>query len=191
MLTDESWPAGVSVSVRAELEMEAYSYSLTKAKASPDGEKATSWTHPPLGLANSPQIVPKGRRSPHTVGSGLEDQHWLEALDDRLKGANSKGPTRGVLQYESVCSDSLRIDALDERREDVGLGIRRTSSEEDVVRMPVDREDRGAKRLLDVLGDPPVVLLVKRAHGDGSTRISTYILPMHPPSVPHNHVEIM
>jgi hypothetical protein len=42
-----------------------------------------------------------------------------------------------------------------------------------------------------VLGDPPVVLLVKRAHGDGSTRISTYILPMHPPSVPHNHVEIM
>jgi hypothetical protein len=75
MLTDESWPAGVSVSGRTGHGMEVYSYSLTKAKASPEGEKATSWTHPPLGLANSPQMVPKGRRSPHTVGSGLENQH--------------------------------------------------------------------------------------------------------------------
>jgi hypothetical protein len=83
--------------------MEVDFYSLTKAKASPEGEKATSWTHPPLGLANSPQIVPKGRRSPHTVGSGLDNQHWLGALDHRLREADSKGAdSRGAAECQCL-----------------------------------------------------------------------------------------
>jgi hypothetical protein len=44
------------------------SYSLAKAKASPEGEKATSCTHPPFGLLNSPQTVLKGNFSPQADG---------------------------------------------------------------------------------------------------------------------------
>lgn len=65
---------------------------------------------------------------------------------------------------------SLGVDTFDECREDVCLGVGRTRSEKDVVRMPVDREDGRPDGLLDVLGDPPVVLLVERADGDGSAQ---------------------
>lgn len=50
-LMAESWPA--------------------KAMASPEGENATVWTHPPRPPVNSPHTVLKGSLSPHTVGAGL------------------------------------------------------------------------------------------------------------------------
>jgi len=40
-----------------------------------------------------------------------------------------------------------------------------TSGDEDVVGVPVDAEDGGADGALDVLADPPVVVLLKVAHG--------------------------
>ena len=42
------------------------------ASTSPEGEKATVCTQPPAGVENSPQTVPNGSFSPHTVGAGLE-----------------------------------------------------------------------------------------------------------------------
>jgi hypothetical protein len=44
---------------------------LAKARISPEGEKPTLWTHPPAGLAYSPQTVLKGNLSPQTLGPGL------------------------------------------------------------------------------------------------------------------------
>ena len=67
----------------------------------------------------------------------------------------------------------LCVDTLDECRKDICLGVRSASSEEDVVGVPVHSENSRAERLLDVLGYPPVVLLVKRADGD-SARTRAY-----------------
>lgn len=62
--------------------------------------------------------------------------------------------------------NSLGIDPLDERRKHPGLGIRAPRGDQDVVRVPIDGQDRGPQRFLEVLGDPPIVLLVKGTDGD-------------------------
>jgi hypothetical protein len=72
---------------------------------------------------------------------------------------------------------SLRVDALDERREYISLGVCCSGREEHVVRVPVDRENSRSQRLLDVLGYPPVVLLVKGTDGDGSAPVNTTSQP--------------
>lgn len=64
---------------------------------------------------------------------------------------------------------SLRIDPLDESRKDTSLGIGASGGDQDVVRVPIDREDGRSEGLLEVLGDPPVVLFVKGTDGDGPT----------------------
>lgn len=115
----------------------------------PEGENATSCTQPPLGLENSPQMVPKGSFSPQAVGSGLEVQPEFHG-----QSATAKTP------------HSLGIHTLDERGEDVCLRVGSTGREKHVVRVPVQAEDGGPDGLLDVFRDPPVVLLVKVADGD-------------------------
>ena len=62
---------------------------------------------------------------------------------------------------------SLGIDPLDKGRKDAGLGIGAPRSDQDVVRVPIDREDGGSEGLLQVLRDPPVVLFIERTDGDG------------------------
>ena len=55
----------------------------TKASASPEGENATLWTHPPAGLGYSAQSVLKGNRVPQTVGSGRLSTSLIKALKTR------------------------------------------------------------------------------------------------------------
>ena len=65
---------------------------------------------------------------------------------------------------------SLRVNALNERREDVCFGIRSSSGDQDVVGMPIDGKYGRPERFLDMLGYPPIVLFVKRADSDGPTQ---------------------
>jgi hypothetical protein len=73
-----------------------------------------------------------------------------------------------------MTADSLLIDTLDESREDISLSIRSSRSEQDVVGVPVDGQDSRPDRLLDVLGYPPIVLLVKRTNSDSPDLISWF-----------------
>lgn len=81
-----------------------------------------------------------------------------------------------VLSTDSVERKSLSpnarrgtlIHALDEGGEDSGMGIGRSSSEKDRVRVPGNAGDGAADRLLQVLGNPPVVLLLKVADGNNT-----------------------
>ena len=62
------------------------------------------------------------------------------------------------------------LDVLDPSGEDPGLHVGASSTEEDVVGMPIDGKDSRSDGLLEVLGDPPVVLGIERADGDDSGR---------------------
>lgn len=58
------------------------------------------------------------------------------------------------------------IDTLDEGGEDAGVSVSRAGGKQDGVGVPRDTGDGRPNGLLDVLGDPPVVLLLEVAHGD-------------------------
>jgi len=60
------------------------------------------------------------------------------------------------------------INTLDESGENASVGIGGTGSEENRIRMPGDGEDRGPDRLLEVLGNPPVVFGLEVTDGDGA-----------------------
>ena len=72
---DCSGPAGYAIDTLESWE--------TKARASPEGEKATLWTHPPAGLAYSAHNVLKGSRVPQTDGSGRLSTSLMNALITR------------------------------------------------------------------------------------------------------------
>jgi len=65
-----------------------------------------------------------------------------------------------------VNQNSLRVDALDKGRKHTSLGIRASSRDQDVVGMPVDRQNGRPERLLEMLGDPPVVLFIEGTDSD-------------------------
>jgi hypothetical protein len=67
----------------------------------------------------------------------------------------------------NAAADSLLIDTLDERRENVCLGIGSSGSKQDIVWVPVDRKYSRPDGLLDVLGHPPIVLFIERTDSDG------------------------
>jgi len=69
-------------------------------------------------------------------------------------------------------ANSLLVDTLNECREDICLSIRSSRSEQDVVGVPVDGQYSRPDRLLDVLGHPPIVLLVERADSNSPGIIS-------------------
>lgn len=58
------------------------------------------------------------------------------------------------------------VNALDEAREDAGVGVGGARSQEHGVGVPRESGDGTADRLLQVLRDPPVILLLKVADGD-------------------------
>ena len=58
------------------------------------------------------------------------------------------------------------IVALDEGAEDTGVAVGAASGKQHAVGVPGDAGDSGAQRLLQVLGHPPVVLLLKVADGN-------------------------
>jgi hypothetical protein len=52
----------------------------------------------------------------------------------------------------------------DVSRKHASLHVRTSHSEQDIVRMPVDREDGGADQLLELFCDPPVVVRIERTN---------------------------
>lgn len=134
-----------------ETDQTGVKYVLANAKRFPEGEKETSCTQPPLGLANSPQTVLNGNFSPHTVGSGL---YSVSISGDSLG-------QQGTI-------NSLAIHTLDESGEHARLCVSGPGCEQDVVRVPIDGQDGRSKGFLQVLGCPPVVFLVKGTDGNGS-----------------------
>lgn len=76
----------------------------------------------------------------------------------------------------------LFIEALDEGRKDTSLHVSRTSSQQDVVGMPVNGQDSAANGLLQVLTGPPVIVLFKVADGNtaGTTGNSKLLLIRRP-----------
>lgn len=96
----------------------------------------------------------------------------------RREGNGVHPPARRVhvLAADGVERDALSprrglgplVDALDECGEDAGVGVGGAGREEDAVGVPGEREHRRAQWLLEVLGHPPVVLLLKVADGDGA-----------------------
>lgn len=58
------------------------------------------------------------------------------------------------------------ISALDERAEDASVAVGAASGEQHAVGVPGNAGDGGAQRLLQVLGHPPVVLLLEVADGN-------------------------
>jgi len=60
----------------------------------------------------------------------------------------------------------LVIDSLDVTGEDTGLEVGGTAGDEDIVGVPINGEDGGADGLLDVLADPPIIILLKVTDGD-------------------------
>lgn len=86
-------------------------------------------------------------------------------------------PTSRVVQElstDSVERDPLTpsgrlgagIDALDEAGENTSVGIGRAGSKKDRIRMPGNTGDSAANWLLQVLGNPPVILLLEIADGN-------------------------
>lgn len=62
----------------------------------------------------------------------------------------------------------LLIHFLEISGEDPRLEVGGTSSKQDTIRVPVKRQDGGSDRLLDVLGSPPVLLLIELTDCNGS-----------------------
>lgn len=92
-------------------------YLLAKARTSPDGEKPTAWTQPPVGLAYSPQIVLNGNFSPQTDAAGLQ---------------------RSVQQRYHRDDNSPFINILDISGKYTSLHVSAARGEENVVGVPVD-----------------------------------------------------
>jgi hypothetical protein len=122
---------------------------LAKARTSPEGEKPTECTQPPDGLEYSPHTVLNGSFSPHTEGGGL-----VSCLS-----------THSIKDYTAREARPL-VHVFDVGRKDAGLHVRASCGEQDIVRVPVDREYGGADRLLELLCDPPVVVWIKRTNRD-------------------------
>jgi hypothetical protein len=122
---------------------------LAKARTSPEGEKPTECTQPPDGLEYSPHTVLNGSFSPHTEGGGL--------------AKNGLRKRKGCTRREEPL---LLVDVFDVGRKDAGFHVRASCGEQHIVWMPVDREDGGADRLLELLCDPPVVVRIKRTDRD-------------------------
>lgn len=113
---------------------------------------------------------------------------WVDDRDAAVMSSKSKTVTAGrkgnrvhpacrvvqVLAADGVERQTLApgaglrlfVDALDEAGEDAGVCIGRTGSQQNRVGMPGNAGDGAADRLLEVLGHPPVVLLLKVADGN-------------------------
>ena len=66
----------------------------------------------------------------------------------------------------------LLVDILDVRGKDTSLHVCTSSSQQDIVRMPVEGKDSRSDRFLEELRDPPVALFVEGADRDGSNNRS-------------------
>jgi len=72
----------------------------------------------------------------------------------------------------------LLVNVFDVGRKDAGFHVRASCGEQNIVWVPVDREDGGADRLLELLRDPPVVVWIKRTNRDSPVdqgRLNTHV----------------
>jgi hypothetical protein len=130
--------------------------SLANANTSPEGENPTACTHPPAGLAYSPQIVPNGNFSPQTLEAGL----LLLVLDSRIN-CNKCTPF---------------VDVLDISRQHACFHVSAPRSEQHVVGVPIHTQNRRPDRLPQELRHPPVIIWIKRAHRNSPTRVGGVII---------------
>ena len=140
-----------------------------------------------LGLAVPDKAVERqqtGRDVQHRPrrllrSAGVHDSHTAvvssegEGITTRREG-NALDPTSGIIQVfatDGVERKALSprtglrasINTLDEAGEDAGVRIGRSGCQQDGVRVPRQGCDCAANRLLEVLRDPPVVLLLEVA----------------------------
>lgn len=118
-------------------------------------------------------------------GAGVHDSHTaiVSSEGERVttrRESNTLDPTSSIIQVfatDSVERKALSprtrlragINTLDEAREDSGVRIGRSGCQQDGVRVPCQGCNSTANRLLDVLRDPPVVLLLEVADGNHSS----------------------
>ena len=81
----------------------------TNASALPLGENATPWTQPAALFKNSPHTVPKGRRSPHTPGSGRSSTPLMKAEKTRACASVEPAARSTELGCQASAVTVLRI----------------------------------------------------------------------------------
>ena len=154
-----------------------------------------------LGLAIPDQRCEREQQS-RDVDHGSGRLFWTTGIDDcytavvRREGQgvaagreyNGMDPACRVIEiFAANCVErktlapdgGLRsfVNTLDEAGEDAGMGVCRSGREKNRVRMPIKSGDCALDRLLEVLGDPPVVLLLEIADCDHSgTRTNSKLL---------------
>ena len=95
----------------------------------------------------------------------------------RRREGNGVDPAGGIVQVfaaDGVEGQSLApgtrfwslVDAFDEAGKDAGVGVCGASSEQDGVGVPGEGGDGASNGLLEVLGDPPVILFFEVADSD-------------------------
>ena len=117
------------------------------------------------------------------LGTGRVDDRDAAVVGSKGESITARGESDGVdpsggavqeLTTDGIEGQTLSpharlgtgVDALDKAGKDAGVGIGGAGSEKNRVRMPVDGGDGTPDGLLQVLGDPPVVLLLEVADGD-------------------------
>jgi hypothetical protein len=117
--------------------------------------------------------------------TGVDDSHTT-VVSSEGKGISAGGegnalnPTSSIIQVfttDGVERETLSpsaglragVDTLNEAGEDTGMGIGGSSCQQNRVRVPSQGCDGATDRLLQVLRDPPVVLLLKVTDSDHSS----------------------
>lgn len=97
-----------------------------------------------------------GRREGHVVNPGVG---LVGKLTTKMLERQSLSPGGG---------GGFGVNTLDVAGEDSGVSVRGSGGQQNVVGVPRNAGDCGSDGLLDVLGDPPVVLGLEVAHGNDS-----------------------
>ena len=112
-----------------------------------------------------------GSFSPHTEGGGLV----------RLSEITCD-PHDGTLR------NSPLVNVFDVGGKDTGLHVRASCSEQDVVWVPIDRKNCRTDWLLELLRDPPIVVWVERANGDGPLIKGSWVKSVSDKRVGNTHL---
>lgn len=135
--------------------------TVERQQAGGDVQHGARWLLGSAGVDNSHAAVMSGEGK--SISAGGE--------------SNALNPTSGIIQVfaaNSVEGQTLApsarlwagVDTLDKAGEDAGVGVGGSGSQQDGVRVPRECCDGAANRLLEMLRDPPVVLLLEVAYSD-------------------------
>lgn len=97
-----------------------------------------------------------------------------------------------IAHRRTVCTRGVPfVNVLDVGGKYACLHVCTSRSEQDIVRMPVDREHGGADRLLELLRHPPVVVRIKGTNRDRPGRLGNDVITgvfKNDDSAPHTHL---